>query len=155
MRAIPPLIRATEPFDWASLLGLIQRAFHGMEGRIDPPSSLHRLTPEAIALQAGTGEVWVEPPLRACMFLTPKDGRLYLGKLAVDPALQGQGSGRRLVALAEQRARDLGYEVLELETRVELVENHAIFRRLGFVETGRKAHPGFDRPTSITFQKRV
>jgi hypothetical protein len=42
-----------------------------------------------------------------------------------------------------------------LETRVELTQNHAIFRRLGFVETTRKAHPGFDRPTSVTFQKRV
>ena len=60
-----------------------------------------------------------------------------------------------MVALAEQRARDLGLPVLELETRVELVENHLIFRRLGFVETGRKAHEGFDRPTSITFQKLI
>ena len=155
MRDISPPIRATEPFDWAALLGLIQRAFAGMEGRIDPPSSLHRLTPEGLALQARTAEIWVEPPLRACMVLTPKEGRLYLGKLAVDPAFQGQGAGRRMIALAEQRARDLGLPVLELETRVELVENHAIFRKLGFVETSRKAHEGFDRPTSITFQKRV
>ena len=94
-------------------------------------------------------------PLRACVFLTPKKGRLYLGKLAVDPAFQGQGLGRRLVKLAEERARALGFAVLELETRVELVENHAVFRRLGFIETGRKAHPGFDRPTSITFARRI
>ena len=155
MATQPPLVRATDPFDWPGVLALIQRAFAGMEGRIDPPSSLHRLTAGGIAAQARTGEIWVVPPLQACMFLTPKDGRLYLGKLAVEPALQGRGLARQLVALAEERARALGFAILELETRVELTENHAIFRHLGFVETGRKAHPGFDRPTSITFAKRV
>lgn len=150
-----PLVRATDPYDWPGVLALIQRAFAGMEGRIDPPSSLHRLTAGGIAAQARTGEIWVVPPLQACMFLTPKDGRLYLGKLAAEPALQGGGLARQLVALAEERARALGFAILELETRVELTENHAIFARLGFVETGRKAHPGFDRPTSITFAKRV
>ena len=155
MATQPPLVRATDPFDWPGVLALIQRAFAGMEGRIDPPSSVHRLTAGGIAAQARTGEIWVVPPLQACMFLTPKDGRLYLGKLAVEPALQGRGLARQLVALAEERARALGFAILELETRVELTENHAIFRHLGFVETGRKAHPGFDRPTSITFAKRV
>jgi ribosomal protein S18 acetylase RimI-like enzyme len=152
---IPSGVRAVDPFDWPGVLALIQRAFAGMEGRIDPPSSLHRLTAGGIAAQAMTGEVWVVPPMQACMFLTPKQGRLYLGKLAVEPALQGRGLARLLVALAEERARAMGLAVLELETRIELTENHAIFARLGFVETGRKAHPGFDRPTSITFAKQI
>jgi len=148
--------RAAEPFDWAGLLALIQRAFRGMEGRIDPPSSLHRLTPAGIAEQSGTGEVWViGDPALACMFLTMKPGRLYLGKLAVEPQAQGRGYGRGLVAWAETRAAALGLPVLELETRVELEENHTFFQGLGFVETARKAHPGFDRPTSITFAKTV
>jgi hypothetical protein len=43
--------------------------------------------------------------------------------------------------------------VLELQTRVELEENHAAFRAMGFAEAGRTAHPGYDRPTSITFRK--
>ena len=42
---------------------------------------------------------------------------------------------------------------LELQTRVELGANHAAFQRLGFVEVGRTAHDGYDRPTSITFRK--
>ncbi len=147
--------RAQAPYDWAGVLDLIRRAFARMEGRIDPPSSLHRLTVAGVADQAQSGEVWVMPPLRACMFLTVKPGRLYLGKLAVEPALQGRGLAREMVAEAEERARALRLPVLELETRVELVENHAVFQRLGFVETGRKAHEGFDRPTSITFQKPV
>ena len=144
--------RATDPYDWPALLALIHRAFAGMDGRIDPTSSLNRLTANDLA----ASEVWViGTPAQACMVLTPKPGRLYLGKLAVEPGLQGQGHGRALVRAAEQRALALGLTVVEMETRVELVENHAIFGKLGFLEVGRKAHPGFDRPTSITFAKSV
>ena len=49
-------ILATDPYDWPALLALIARAFAYMEGRIDPPSSLHRLTPQGLA---ASGEVWV------------------------------------------------------------------------------------------------
>ena len=145
--------QAQHPFDWPGLLALIQRAFAGMEGRIDPPSSLHRLTPQALATSP---EVWVlgDPPV-ACMVLTPQPGLLHLGKLAVEPALQGQGLGKRLVAFADIRARQLNLPRIELETRVELTENHRFYLALGFVEVGRTAHPGFDRPTSVRYCKRV
>lgn len=145
--------RATVPFDWPGLLALIRRAFASMEGRIDPPSSLHHLTPQALA---ASPEVWVlgAPPV-ACMVLTPKPGGLYLSKLAVEPELQGQGLGRRMVARAEDRARELGLPQVELETRVELIENHRFYLALGYAEAGRSAHPGFDRPTSVRYLKRV
>jgi ribosomal protein S18 acetylase RimI-like enzyme len=144
---------AADPFDWPALLALISRAFASMEGRIDPPSSLHRLTPQGLAV---SGEVWVMgQPAVACMVLKPVDGALYLGKLAVDPALQGRGLGRQMVARAEDRARELGLDRLELETRVELTENHRFYLRLGFTEVSRSAHPGFERSTSVRYRKAV
>ncbi|PLL14235.1 N-acetyltransferase [Tabrizicola sp. TH137] len=148
--------RATDPHDWPALLALIRRAFAPMEGVIDPPSSLHRLTPEGIAAQARSGEVWVigTPPC-ACVFLTVTPGALYVGKLAVDPPHQGKGLGRTLLTLAESRARALGLPALELQTRVELTANQATFRHLGFVQTAATAHPGYDRPTSLTFRRTV
>lgn len=148
--------RATDPHDWPALLALIRRAFAPMEGVIDPPSSLHRLTPEGIAEQASSGEVWVigTPPC-ACVFLTVTPGALHVGKLAVDPPHQGRGLGRVLLTLAESRARALGLPALELQTRVELTANQATFRHLGFVQTAATAHPGYDRPTSLTFRRPV
>lgn len=148
--------RAAPPEDWTALHRLIRDAFAGMEGRIDPPSSARDLTPESIARQAETGEIWVigAPPV-AGLFLTPKPGRLYLGKLAVAGSHRGQGLARALVDLAEARARTLGLPVLELQTRVELVENHAAFAAMGFRQTGATAHPGHDRPTSLTFTRPV
>jgi ribosomal protein S18 acetylase RimI-like enzyme len=148
--------RAEGPHDWAALLALIRAAFAGMEGRIDPPSSMHALTEAGIADQAATGEVWaISAPPVACVFLTARPGRLYIGKLAVAEAQRGQGFARRLVDQAEARARALGLPVLELQTRVELVENHAAFAAMGFVKVGETAHPGFARPTSFTFQRAV
>ena len=144
---------ATDPYDWPALLALITRAFAYMEGRIDPPSSLHSLTPQGLAR---SGEVWVlGQPALACMVLKPVEGALYLGKLAVEPALQGQGLGRLMVARAEGRAREMRLDRLELETRVELVENHRFYLGLGFIEVSRSAHPGFDRPTSVRYAKPV
>lgn len=152
--------QATDPYDWAAIHRLLTAAFDFMEGRIDPPSSLHDLTVEGIAAQARTGEVWVigipdpTPPL-ACMFLTPRAKTLYLGKLAVRADQRGRGLARALVACAEARALDLGLASLEVQTRVELVENHAAFLAMGFHEMGRTAHAGYDRPTSVTFSKNV
>lgn len=148
--------RARAPFDWAAVLRLIQTAFAGMEGRIDPPSSMHSLTAADIARQAEGAEVWVigSPPV-ACIFMTPREDCLYLGKIAVDSAHRNQGLARALIHQAEARARALGLPALELQSRVELVENHAAFAALGFQQVGMTAHPGFDRPTSITFRRRV
>lgn len=145
-----------DPCDWQAILSLVQTEFAFMEGRIDPPSSMHQLTPATIAAQARTGEVWAigTPPI-ACVFLTPKPAALYVGKLAVAASHRHQGLARRVIDLAEMRARALNLPALELQTRVELVENQAAFRALGFVEVGRTAHPGFDRPTSITFRRAV
>lgn len=141
-----------DPFDWAGALALICRAFAEMDGRIDPPSSIHRYTEQDLQ----QGEFWVigKPPV-ACVQLTPRSDVLYLGKLAVDPGYRRQGLARRLVDLAEARARALGLRAVELKARIELTENHATFRALGFEEVGRTNHPGFDRPTSITFRKNL
>jgi ribosomal protein S18 acetylase RimI-like enzyme len=127
-----------------------------MDGRIDPPSSMHLLTAQIITDQSRTGEVWAigHPPV-ACVFLTPKPHALYIGKLAVATSHRGQGLARALITAAEHRARALNLPALELQTRVELTGNHATFRALGFAEVARTAHPGYAHPTSITFRRPV
>ncbi|MBE0554187.1 MAG: GNAT family N-acetyltransferase [Rhodobacteraceae bacterium] len=139
--------------DFRPVLQLVQDSFAYMDARIDPPSSMHRLTVGDIRQQATAGEVWAigAPPV-ACMFLTNKENCLYLGKLAVVADHRSKGLARQMVAVAVARARALDLPAVELQTRVELTENHATFTALGFTETGRTAHPGYDRPTSITFR---
>lgn len=148
--------RLTPDDDMAPVLALIRRAFAGMAGRIDPPSSMHRLTVADIAAQADAGEIWVigQPPM-ACLFLTPEPDALYLHKLAVDAGAQRQGHARRLIDLAAARARARGLPRLRLQVRIELVENHAALRAMGFVQTAATAHPGYARPTSLIFERPV
>jgi len=142
--------------EWDELLALILRSFASMNGRIDPPSSALRLTPEGLRAKS-RDEIGIvarrERKIAGCAFLAEREGCFYLGKLAVDPALQGLGIGRQLVEWCERHARGAGKPAIELQTRVELTENHAAFGRMGFVETGRTAHAGFDRPTSLTMRK--
>src|ERR1700687_186269 len=52
--------------------------------------------------------------LAGCVYIETRDNRSYLGLLSVQPARQGAGLGRRLVAAAENLARDLGSRVIDL-----------------------------------------
>lgn len=140
-----------EDHDLVHVLDLIRASFAFMDGVIDPPSSMHRLTLESLSQ---SGEVWaIGHPVTACVVLTPKPRALYIGKLAVDQAQRGSGSARKLIEMAAERGRALGYDRLELQVRVELTGNQAAFTRMGFSEVARTAHAGYDRPTSITYQR--
>lgn len=143
---------------WDEVLAMARRAFAAMDGRIDPPSSIHRLTAVLMADDAAAGAAFVaeaDGALAGCVFCKPKGDALYVGKLAVEPALHGRGIGRALLEAAAAEARARGLAFLELQTRVELTENHAAFARLGFARTGESTHAGYTRPTSITMRRAV
>ena len=151
----PRRLRPGDP-DLDRVLALLRGEFAYMDGVVDPPSSIHRATPDSVAAQARDHEVWViGDPVMACVFLTLKPEVLYLGKLAVAGPARGQGLARRLTDLAIDRARVLGRPMVELESRVELAANHLAFEKMGFLKVGETAHPGYDRPTSYTFRRTV
>ncbi len=147
----PRLLRAEEG-RLSEALRVIQVAFAEHDGSVDPPSSMHRLT--LTDLEAPGKEVWsLGPEPRAVVVLTPQSGALYLGKLAVLPEYRGHGLSRILVEHAAKRAMQLGLSYLVLETRIELIDNHAAFAKMGFVKITETAHPGYGRPTSIKMQR--
>lgn len=142
--------------DWTALHALIMNAFAYMDGRIDPPSSAHRLTPENLREKASVeiGIVAIEDgQLLGCVFCKAEPETLYIGKFAISPKAQGKGLGRLLLTATENLARELGLGTLRLETRIELTDNHAVFGKWGFVKTAENAHAGYDRPTSIEMKK--
>lgn len=69
------------------------------------------------------------------------------------PDLRGRGIARRMFDLAEASARARGFRALELQARIELVENHRTFTALGFKKVGEGSHPGYARPTDVNFRK--
>ncbi len=153
------LRRLDDGFDrWDALLDLILASFAYMHGRIDPPSSALALTLETLKAKAMSEIAYIAlngERLAGCIFCRPEAESLYVSKLAVLPAAQGEGIGKRLLGLAEATARELGLKTLRLETRIELTDNHATFAAWGFLKTAENRHPGFDRTTSIEMRKAI
>jgi ribosomal protein S18 acetylase RimI-like enzyme len=84
-----------------------------------------------------------------CVYVKPLEGRGYFGFLAVRPALQSYGLGKRLVAQAERVARDeWGCRAMRITVitshRLELV---AFYQRRGYVRTG--IYKTFQRKQSV------
>lgn len=78
--------------------------------------------------------------LRACVRLKPLGDKLvYLGMLTVDPRLQGEGLGKRLLAAGEAYAREeLGAERMEMQVFSRRRELLAFYERRGYRPTGEK-----------------
>jgi ribosomal protein S18 acetylase RimI-like enzyme len=87
-------------------------------------------------------EIWiVEGPAGeavASLALELQPDHVMIWSVAVAPAHQQRGLGRRLMAFAEARARDLQRPELRLFTNARMEGNIALYRRLGYKETGRE-----------------
>lgn len=68
-----------------------------------------------------------------------------LDNVAVDPDLKGRGHGQALMRFAEQRARERGHHAIRLYTHETMVENIALYLRIGYVETHRAEESGLRR----------
>jgi len=81
---------------------------------------------------------WQDGALIGCVQITARgDGLAYLGMLAVDPARQAGGLGRRLVAAAEAAAQThFGALRMEMTVIVQRSELIAWYERLGYRRTG-------------------
>lgn len=93
-------------------------------------------------------ETWVaeaDGTIAGFLVLVPRSDHLLLENVAVRPGFQGRGLGRRLLALAEERAGHHGLDMIRLYTHAVMVENQLLYERLGYVETGRRTDAGFDR----------
>lgn len=96
---------------YEELLDVILAAFASMDGRIDPPSSAHRLTPASLRQKAAQEIAFAaveKGQLVGCIFLKPEEATLYIGKLAVHPAAQGKGIGRLLFGRRKRRPGNWG-----------------------------------------------
>jgi ribosomal protein S18 acetylase RimI-like enzyme len=107
------------------------------------------------AADVAAGRVWVvdgEDAPAAAIVLADEPGHLLVESVAVDPAAQGGGLGRRLMLHAEEQARARGHAEVRLYTNVLMTANVAWYPRLGYEETERREEDGFAR---VFFRKRL
>ena len=73
-----------------------------------------------------------------------KEGFL-LENVAVSPECQGKGIGRQLLELAESRAKAAGFTSIYLYTHEKMIENQALYARLGYAEYDRRTERDLSR----------
>ena len=101
------------------------------------------------------GDAWVADDggqIVGLLVLVPSDEHVLVENVAVEPARQGEGIGRALLAFAEQRAAELGVSEMRLYTHVLMTENQALYTRLGYVEVERRTVEG---RTGVFMSKRL
>jgi len=151
------VLRGATPVDAAALAATIAAAFEEYRGRLNPPSAAFGETSARIAseLKRGSGAIIALRGGTAigCVMTKHVCRDLYFGRLSVVPAARGLGLSGRLVAAVEEAARAQELAGVRLGVRIALPANQRLFASLGYVEISREAHPGFDRPTSITMRK--
>jgi ribosomal protein S18 acetylase RimI-like enzyme len=137
-------VRYAVPVDLASVTAVVQSAYRHYIDRIGV-----RPQPMDVdythLMRRGCLFV-VGSPAVATVTLIPEDSWLYLDNFAVAPDQQGQGIGRRILAFAEEHARQLWLPEVRLLTNEMMWENQRMYEAAGYVEYQRTHHaPGFDR----------
>ena len=80
--------------------------------------------------------------LAALIETVPDDGWLLIVNVAVLPAFQKRGHGRRLLAHAERMAAEAGLAGTRLYTNSRFVENIRLYEAVGYEHESEEAIPG-------------
>ena len=131
------IIRLAREEDAAAISALVNAAYviyvprigHKPSPMLDDYSDL--ISRGLVHVLENTGEI------AGVVVLIPEDRAMLLHNIAVRPDAQGQGLGRMLLTFAETMARESGYDVIRLYTNVAMIEDQAIYKHCGYVETHR------------------
>jgi ribosomal protein S18 acetylase RimI-like enzyme len=138
-------VRLARSEDADAVRALVHDAYRHYIPRIGkPPGPM--LDDYAALIAAGL--VWVLEDagrIAGVLVLENQPAALLLDNIAVHPDAQGRGHGRTMLDFAEATARTRGFPAIVLYTHVLMTENEALYRRIGYVETGRISEKGFER----------
>jgi GNAT superfamily N-acetyltransferase len=146
------MIRRAGTGDAAALRAIAAAAYEKYVPRIGRPPAPMTADYER---PVNAGQAWAaveDGHVVGFAILVAQPGYLLLENVAVLPSAQGRGTGARLLALAEEHARDLGLGEVRLYTNEAMTENIAYYARHGYAETHRQEHGGFRR---VFFRKPV
>jgi ribosomal protein S18 acetylase RimI-like enzyme len=140
-----PGIRAATADDVSAITQIVGQAYRHYIARMGKPPGPMLDDYGARVLE---GVVWVLEEgsvIAGIIVLLPTMDYLLLDNIAVSPARQGLGLGRRLLAFAEAEALRSGYLEIRLYTHRTMVENQRLYASIGYEETGRGTEAGYDR----------
>ncbi len=144
-------LRPATPADAPAVTALIRAAYEVFTPRLgrEPPPMADDY---AAVIVSGAVQVWEEAgEILGLIVLRAADDAVLIENLAVSPAAQGRGLGRKLIAAAEAEAVAQGVSRLYLFTHTAMQETVAFYHRLGFVEVA-EADP---KPQRIAMERPV
>jgi ribosomal protein S18 acetylase RimI-like enzyme len=128
-------IRVAVAADRDRLIPLINQAF-SVETFMTGP----RTDPERLAASLEKGTILLAEndagQLVGSIYVEVRDERGYIGMLAVDPARQRSGIGRRMMQAAEDHLRGQGCVAADITVLSLRTELPPVYRGYGYVETG-------------------
>ncbi len=139
------VVRAAVSGDLTAVQAIVELAYAGYIPRIGRrPGPMD----DDYAARIADGVVHVleeDGRVLACLVLIAEADAMLLDNIAVHPEAQGRGYGGVLLRFAEAAARAAGLPAIRLYTNVAMVENIALYQRLGYVETHRAEERGLRR----------
>ena len=140
-----PRIRAATAADVSAVAQIVDDAYRSYVPRMGkPPGPML----DDYSARVSEGVVWVieeGAAIVGVLVLLPKREHLLLDNIAIAPARQGLGLGRRLLVFAEAEALRRGYHEIRLYTHEKMTENQRIYAAIGYEETGRCTEAGYER----------
>ena len=134
------------------MAGIVRAAFSVYLPRVTRPP-LPLSLDYAAAVAAGLVDVAIRgQDVAGMLLLKPEVDHLLLDVIAVDPACQGQGVGRQLLAHAEAEGRRRNLPEIRLLTNAAMTEAQAVYLRHGYAETHRATEDGRAR---VFYRKRL
>lgn len=145
-------IEQAHPDDVPAIEALVREAYEPYVARIGrPPGPLR----EDYAAIVATGRALVARRggrVVGMLVLSVRPDHVLVENVAVAASERGTGLGARLLAIADDRARETGLSEVRLYTHERMTENLAYYPRRGYVETDRRTEDGFAR---VFFAKRL
>jgi GNAT superfamily N-acetyltransferase len=151
-----PALREAATADIPAALAVLHTAFEEYQGRLDPPSRVHRETVESLAGAMAAGRLILaelDATLVGCVLYHAELDHIYFGRLAVLPAYRRRGVAGVLIAYVEQRGRELNLPCVRLGVRVGLPELRDRYQRLGYRQVEARQHEGYAEPTYLIMEK--
>ena len=131
-------LRPATPDDVDSIVALVNRAFvverFFKDGDRTDAEQIRQMMDEGTFLLLSSDD-----RLLACIYVKLNGERAYLGVLAVDPAKQKAGLGRRMMHEGENYAQACGCRFADIRIVNLRTKNLLLARALGYVEAGTES----------------
>jgi ribosomal protein S18 acetylase RimI-like enzyme len=136
-------LRAARATDAGEVTGLVDDAYRPYVERLGRPPGPMTEDYAAVIRDYDVTVVESEGAIVGVVVLGLANEGFTIENVAVHPSRHGQGLGRALLELAEAEARRAGFDSIHLYTHEKMVENQALYKRIGYLEDERHPEQSF------------